>query len=105
MPASSVAATKRNPPGPGAGAAGEQRAPGAAAATSLVGFGESLSSVFEQGQRMACSGQAQGKTWENYGYAKKGKETARSNSDLLSPPLKAVMFSPSEGLRMHFRVL
>lgn len=38
----------------------------------------------------------------NYGYATKGRETARSISDLPPPPLKAVTFSPTEGLWMLF---
>lgn len=41
----------------------------------------------------------------NHGYAKKGREPARSNSDLRPPPLKARMFSLSEGLWVLFWAL
>lgn len=41
----------------------------------------------------------------NYAYAKRGRETARSNSDLPPPPLKAVTFIPTEGLWAFLSVM
>lgn len=47
---------------------------------------------------MARAGKPQGSSSITMG-TKKGRGTARSNSDLPPPPFKAIMFSPSEGLQ------
>lgn len=54
---------------------------------------------------MACAGKPQGKTSKTMGTLKKGGKPPEATLTVLPPPLRAIVFSPSEGLWMLLSVM